>query len=109
MIGVMLLLFLPLPLPDMSCWQTPKLNPEHHTSWLCSGSCTCTHCLLSSCHPADQVVENPLKAEVRSSGGEQRINVVVRQAAAYQRTLLQVTGTCGGRSLAVAGLGGAAD
>ncbi|KAI3426294.1 hypothetical protein D9Q98_008667 [Chlorella vulgaris] len=41
--------------------------------------------------PTDQVVENPLKAEVRSSGGEQRINVVVRQAAAYQRTLLQVT------------------
>jgi hypothetical protein len=41
---------------------------------------------------ADQVVENPLKAEVRSGDEQQRINVVVRQATALKRTLLQVTG-----------------
>ncbi|KAL4433233.1 hypothetical protein ABPG77_003281 [Micractinium sp. CCAP 211/92] len=40
---------------------------------------------------SDQVTENPLKAEVRSEDGQQRINVVVSQAAALKRTLFQVT------------------
>lgn len=39
------------------------------------------------------MTENPLKAEVRSEDGQQRINVVVSQAAALKRTLFQV-GPC---------------
>ncbi|KAI7837937.1 hypothetical protein COHA_008243 [Chlorella ohadii] len=40
---------------------------------------------------ADQPGENPLKAAVRSEDGQQRIDVVVRQATALKRTLFQVT------------------
>ena len=45
---------------------------------------------------ADQVQENPLKAETRSADGRQRFTVVVRQSTAFKRTLTQVTGVCGG-------------
>lgn len=41
------------------------------------------------------MAENPLKAEVRGEGGQQRINVVVKQTTAFKRTLLQVTGKQG--------------
>lgn len=47
-------------------------------------------CSLPTIAAADQVTENPLKAEVRSEDGQQRINVVVSQAAALKRTLFQV-------------------
>lgn len=46
--------------------------------------------------PAEQVAENLLKAAVRSGDGQQRIDVVVRQATALKRTLFQVTGAAGG-------------
>lgn len=38
--------------------------------------------------------ENPLKAAVLSADGQQRIDVVVKQATLLKRTLLQVTGEC---------------